>query len=88
VGKTKDTGQVWAKRLIVDKFILDKIYRFLDESLELEHISMNPDVVIELQFSSPKIKKMTVALRDIPIKGAQTRGVRLSPQKVKKIILR
>jgi topoisomerase-4 subunit A len=30
VYKVKSTGQVWAKRFIVDKFILDKLYRYLD----------------------------------------------------------
>ncbi len=86
VGKTKDTGQVWAKRFIIDKFILDKTYRFLDENMELEHISSNPDATVELQFSSQKMKKKVISLKDFPIKGVNTRGVRLSTQKVKKVL--
>jgi topoisomerase-4 subunit A len=86
VGKSKESGQVWAKRFIIDKFILDKTYRFLDETMELELISTDPDAAIELQFTSAKAKKETFALKDIPVKGAQTRGLRLSTQKVKKVL--
>ena len=86
VAKAKDTGQVWSKRFIIDKFILDKTYRYLDENLELEYISTDLDAEIELQFSSGKVKKESFALQDIPVKGAQTKGIRLSTQKVKKIL--
>ncbi|NNM42744.1 MAG: DNA topoisomerase IV subunit A, partial [Chlamydiae bacterium] len=88
VYKNKETGQVWAKRFVVDKFILDKSYRFLDENMELHHISTSPNVTGELHFapkSGQKINKAPFSLKDIPISGAQTRGIRLSPQKVKKI---
>jgi topoisomerase-4 subunit A len=85
VYKSKETGQVWAKRFIVDKFILDKTYRYLDENMELEHISMNPDAAVELLFSSKNLKKIVFPLKEVAIKGAHTRGVRLSNQKVKKV---
>jgi topoisomerase-4 subunit A len=86
VYKTRDTKQVWAKRFIVEKFILDKTYRFLEEDMELETISSSLHGTIELEFS-PKArqKRKTFALDEIPIKGAQTRGVRLSTEKVKKV---
>lgn len=85
VYKTQDTKQIWAKRFVVDKFILDKTYRFLEENMELEYISSSLHGTIELEFS-PKArhKKRSFALDEIPIKGAQTRGVRLSTEKVKK----
>lgn len=83
--KTKDS-QAWAKRFIVDKFILDKAYRYMEETGELEHISTNLEAVIELQFSpKAKQKSMTIVLKELPIVGAQTRGTRLSKEKVKKI---
>ena len=88
VYKNNETGQVWAKRFVVDKFILDKSYRFLDENMELHHISTSPNVTGELHFApkaGQKINKAPFSLKDIPISGAQTRGIRLSPQKVKKI---
>jgi len=85
LAKVKDSGQLWAKRFVVDKFILDKPYRFLDEGLELEYISTDSDVKFELQFSSQKAKKESFSFKDLPVKGVATRGVRLSTQKVKKI---
>jgi topoisomerase-4 subunit A len=79
-------GQAWAKRFIVDKFILDKAYRYFDEKGEFVSISTGDKVKIELQFG-PKEKKQLVLIADVPISGAQTRGTRLAPHKVKKIIL-
>lgn len=84
--KTKE--QIWAKRFIVDKFILDKTYRCLGENSKLEHISTNPNAVIALYFSPSARQKMkTFAFKDVPVKGAQTRGIRLAVHKVKKIKL-
>ncbi|MBS0604561.1 MAG: DNA topoisomerase IV subunit A [Verrucomicrobia bacterium] len=88
VYKNKETSQVWAKRFIVEKFILDKIYRYVDEKDELQHISTRPDAMVELQFASKggeKPKNMVFSLSDVPVKGAHTRGVRLAVQKVKKV---
>lgn len=88
VYKNKKTQQVWAKRFIVDKFILDKTYRYLDEDGELQYISTSPNATVELHPASKadqKAKKMLFSLKEIPVKGAQTRGVRLATQKVKKV---
>lgn len=88
VYKNKTKGQVWAKRFIVDKFILEKIYRFIDEEGELLHISTHPNALVELHFApsaKQAVKSETFALKDVPIMGAQTRGIRLSTHKVKKV---
>ncbi|MBX7067517.1 MAG: DNA topoisomerase IV subunit A [Parachlamydiales bacterium] len=87
VYKMKDKGHVWAKRFIVEKFILDKVYRYFDEKGELQCLSTNPKMEVELQFTpSQKQKKQICLIADVPISGAQTRGVRLSPHKVKKVV--
>lgn len=88
VYKNKATSQAWAKRFIVEKFILEKSYRYLDENVELEHISANQDVEVELQLApsgGQKAKNMVFALKDVLVSGAQTRGIRIANQKVKKI---
>jgi len=86
--KNVETSQVWAKRFIVDKYILDKNYRYIDEKGQLAHLSSDPEARLEIYFS-PKAgqteKKMEFTFSDIPIQGAQTRGVRISPLKVKKV---
>ncbi len=89
VYKMKDSGQAWAKRFVVDKFILEKSYRYVDEKGELEYLSTNSHAAVELQFASQAGKKrapQAVSLSEIPLKGAQTRGVRLAPHKVRKVI--
>jgi topoisomerase-4 subunit A len=83
--RNKNTKQVWAKRFVVTQFILEKGYRFFDEEGELELIS-DQDIDVELQFTL-KIRPRTFALKDIPIGGSQTRGVRLAKEKVKKVTL-
>ncbi len=89
VYKNKETSQAWGKRFIVEKFILDKPYRYLDENTELHYISINPEAIVELQFApqaKQKINKLAVALKEILVKGAQTKGIRLATQKLKKVI--
>ncbi|HSX37924.1 MAG TPA: DNA topoisomerase IV subunit A [Chlamydiales bacterium] len=78
--KNNETKQIWAKRFVVEKFILDKTYRYFDEKGELEHISANPDATVELRFTSRKQKKgnrLVFSFAEVPIKGVQTRGIRL-----------
>ncbi len=87
VYKLRKTGQVWAKRFVVEKFILDKSYRYYEEDAELLHLSARPDAEVELQFNPKaglKLQNKAFALKDVPVSGSQTKGIRLSEQKVKK----
>lgn len=87
VYKNKATGHPWAKRFVVDKFILEKTYRFLDEKSELLYFSAEPAPGVELSFvpGARKVKNISYALENVPIKGAQVRGIRIAEQKVKKV---
>lgn len=88
VYKNKETGQAWAKRFIVDKFILDKPYRYLEENWELQYFSIDNDPAVEVHFftsARQKEKSLVCGLKTIPVSGAQTRGIRLSVHKVKKV---
>jgi topoisomerase-4 subunit A len=87
--KNKETHQAWAKRFVVEKFILDKVYRYLEENAELHHFSDHANSAVDLHFApqaKQKLKHIHFALRDAAIKGAQSRGVKIANQKVKKII--
>ena len=89
VYKNIATGQAWGKRFVVDKFILQKVYRYLDEKSELLHFSARSDATVELSFADTarqRAKKLLYELKQIPIKGAQVRGVRLANPKVKKVV--
>jgi topoisomerase-4 subunit A len=85
VYKNMQTKQIWGKRFIVEKFILDKTYRFLEEGMELEHFSTNSDSQIEIHFA-PKMKMRVFTLSEAPLVGAQARGLRLAKERVKKVV--
>lgn len=89
VYKETKSQSIWAKRFIIDKFILDKVYRYFEEGAELQYFSAESESAIELQFATKeaqKKKKQIVSLSEIPVKGAQTRGVRLTKLKVRKVV--
>jgi topoisomerase-4 subunit A len=80
--------QAWAKRFIVDKFILDKIYRYLDENTELHYISSDIEPTVEIQFvlkAHQKKSKIAYSFKDALVKGAGTRGSRVATQPVKRV---
>jgi len=88
VYKNKATKEALGKRFIVDKFILDKAYPYLEENTEFQYISSVEDLNVELLFApaaGKKDKKASVSLKKIPVKKPSGKGVRLSPLKVKKI---
>ena len=88
VYKNKETGQAWAKRFIVDKFILEKTYHYIDDLGELLYISDDPKATIEIQFvpqANQKLKKILYPFKEALVKGAQARGIRVATQKVKKV---
>lgn len=80
---------VYAKRFIVEKFILEKTYRFLDEGSHLEMFTTDPNPRVELKFV-PKLKQKSAEiscdLNEIRVKGVTAGGVRLTPREVKKVI--
>lgn len=83
--KDRKSSQGWAKRFIVDQFILEKGYRYLSDEQEFLYLSADVDPKLELQFApQQKIKKMTFSFKDVPVKGAQIRGLRVSPYKLRK----
>lgn len=87
VYKTKE-GLPYAKRFVVTQFILERAYRYIDEEGELCFLSPEENPQVILHFSAKagqKIKQQEVALKEVPIKGAQAKGVRLSSHKVLKV---
>lgn len=80
----------FAKRFVIDKYILDKLYRYMDEGMELQFISTQPEPVLELLFA-PKVKqKVTKAFfqfNTVLIKGVSAKGIRMAPREIKKVLL-
>ncbi len=86
--KNTETKQAFAKRFIVEKFILDKAYRYIDEEGNLEYISSAVEPELEIQFApkkGQKLSKIVYPLKEVLVKGAQARGVRIATQEFKSI---
>lgn len=87
----RDKGHIcFAKRFIVTQFILDKIYRFMDEGMDLQYISSAPQPTLELQLI-PKVNqkqsKVVFNFDSVAVKGASTKGIRIDKRPVKKVLL-
>lgn len=87
--KDPKTLYAYAKRFIVDKFIIDKIYRFLDEGVHLEYLTTDLNPRIRLIFV-PKIKQKQGQIEwdmaKVLVKGVSAKGIRIANREVKKII--
>lgn len=80
----------FAKRFIISQFILDKIYRYFDEDLELQFISTQPNVKLEIQFIpklKQKVSKMDFDFNETLVKGVSSKGIRVANRGVKKILV-
>lgn len=89
VYKDPETKYCYAKRFVVEKFILDKVYRYLDEGMKLEAMTTQP-ALVELQFfPKPKqrLDRITFALDQVLVKGVTAKGVRMANREVKKVSL-
>jgi topoisomerase IV subunit A len=90
VYKNPKNNLCFAKRFIINKYILEKIYSYMEPGMELLFLSSQPNIILELQFIPKvrqKVSKALVSLDTLPIKGVSTKGGRLSNREVKKILL-
>lgn len=87
--KDPDTHLCYAKRFIVDKFLVDRPYRYLDEGMSLEFLSTNPTNTLELQLipkAKQKVDKIHFNLESVIVKGVTAKGIRMTPRPVKKVL--
>lgn len=90
VYREEKNQSIYAKRFIVEKFILDKLYLFLDEGQKLECFTTEQEASFRIELAAkPKQKAdaIVTSMKDIPIKGVGSKGVRLTNKEVKKIVL-
>lgn len=86
--RDKNTLYTHAKRFVVDKFILEKSYLFIEDGQLLENFSALPDGSIQLDFkpkSRQKMDSQMILFKDLPIKGVAAKGIRLTNKEVMKI---
>lgn len=86
------THYCYAKRFIVEKFILDKNYRYLEEGMDLEYITTDPArSLLDIRLI-PKAKSRTdrieFDLASIAVKGVTAKGIRMTNRPVKKVTVK
>lgn len=83
------TRLAYGKRFVVEKFILEKTYRYFDEGYKLEFLSTQPENTIELRFKPKprqKVDSVQFKLESLAIKGVTAKGIKIARQEVDKII--
>ncbi|MBA3957944.1 MAG: DNA topoisomerase IV subunit A [Parachlamydiaceae bacterium] len=87
--KDPETHLCCVKRFIIDKFILDKNYRYLEEGNSLEFLSTDPKPILELHYYpkvNQKVAKVQFEVDQVRIKGVTAKGIRLATKPIKKIV--
>ncbi len=90
VYKDPKTHFCYAKRFIVDKFILEKNYSYIENGMELMFLTTQPNISVELQ-SMPKVghkvnKSSTFDFSTALVKGVAAKGKIMSKKEVKKVV--
>lgn len=79
----------FAKKFIIERFTVDKSYRFIEEGTQLEFISSAPNNKVDIQFV-PKVKqkvgKILFDFDPVLIKGVSAKGIRIANRAVKKVV--
>lgn len=90
VYKDPQTKYAYAKRFSVSKFILKKIYNFIEEGMKLELLTTDelPEVYVHF-LPKPKLKqkKIKFSFGEVAVKGVAAKGKRIAPKEVSKISL-
>ena len=78
----------YAKRFIVEKFILDKTYRYIEEGMDLAFLTTQPAVTVEMLYMpklKQKVSKAPFELDSVLVKGVTAKGIRMSSKEIKKV---
>jgi topoisomerase-4 subunit A len=84
------TNACYGKRFIIEKFIMEKVYRYVDEGMKLEFISTLPEVSLELQLIPTARKaaaKVVFPMNKIPVKVVTAKGNKMANKEIKKILI-
>ena len=82
------TKLCFAKRFKIERFILNKSYRYFEEGMELKHLSTADELVLELKFVSKPKQRLSSARFDfasVRQKGVSAKGVRMASRPVRRI---
>lgn len=89
--KDPKTDLCYAKRFIVEKFILDKMYTFMPEGMNLLFITTKQAPTLEMVYI-PKPRQKSAQgpfhFEHLAVKGISAKATRMSPRGIKKLLLR
>lgn len=81
----KKTGKVWAKSFVVEQFILEKVYRFFPEGMELCFFGKGKKPEVEITFSSQTAKKKRFSFEDLESQKPSAKGKLIFHAKVRSV---
>lgn len=88
VSEEKESGLCYAKRFIIKQFIIDKVYRYIEENDKMRYFSnvVQNNLIVEL-LPKPKQKVSAIELdfTKVLVKAVTARGVRISSRHVMNI---
>lgn len=91
VYKNPKTNFYFVKRFIIDKFILDKVYSYIEEEgMVLEYLTTQPNVTFDIQFVpkvGQRVNKTIFELDKALVKGVTAKGIKLASKPIKKLAL-
>lgn len=84
------TKMAFAKRFVISQFMLDKVYSYLEDGMELVYLGSTSGIVAEIHFVPlvrQKIGMVNFPLDEVLVKGVSAKGIRVANRAVKKIII-
>jgi topoisomerase-4 subunit A len=84
----KNASGLYGKRFVVDQFILDKLYRYLDDEDSLVSFSQGPGKTVEVQLKPQprqRVSDLRFDLDELRVKGVTAKGIRLTDKQVTKV---
>lgn len=86
--KDKSSGLCFAKRFIVKQFILDKVYSYMEEGMQLLLLTADKDIKLLVQLV-PKAKQKVAAqefnFSKVLVKSVQSKGVKVASRPVMEV---
>lgn len=82
------TNYCFAKKFLIDKFMIEKAYRYFDEGMMLEYLSTDPKSTLELLLfhkAKQKIDRIQFQFDKILQKGVGAKGIKIANRPVKKV---
>ena len=87
--KERKTRQCFAKRFMIDKYIMDREYSTVPKGCKVEKVMDRLGIVLRCQFEPvPRQKKdhADVKFDDIPIRGNSAKGYRVATKQIVKVL--